>query len=224
MDYGPTGSDRRHVFNAYYIWELPIGQGRRLSTGKVLDRIVGGWYTSGTFSASTAAPLTVTQSSQAWGGATSTIGVNSAMVPTGTITNSSVNSGAAGCTLAGVGSVGTTAATGAGLNVFGDPCAVYGSFRYLQLSADSCTGRANPMRGLGFWNADFRLSKDTKIAEKSRLGFSADFFNLFNHHNYNTPSLSYTNPTSFGVITSTFTPPNRTNSARWIQMGMRLDF
>jgi hypothetical protein len=71
---------------------------------------------------------------------------------------------------------------------------------------------------------DMRLGKDTHISEKVRLGLSADFFNVFNYHNYSTPSLSYTSPTSFGVITSTYTPANRTNSARWIELGMRLDF
>ena len=45
---------------------------------------------------------------------------------------------------------------------------------------------------------------------------SADFFNIFNHENFNNPSLSISSPATFGVITSTYTPPNRTNSARWI--------
>ncbi len=44
--------------------------------------------------------------------------------------------------------MGTTAATGTGLNIFSNPCAVYGSLRYIQLSSDTRTGRANPMRGL----------------------------------------------------------------------------
>jgi len=68
---------------------------------------------------------------------------------------------------------------------------------------------------------DMRFGKDTKITEKSRLGFAADFFNVFNYHNFNTPSLSYTSPATFGVITGTYTPPNRTNSARWIELGLR---
>ena len=49
-------------------------------------------------------------------------------------------------------------------------------------------------------------------------------FNVLNYHNYTTPSLSYTSPTSFGVIGSTVTPANRNNSARWIEFGLRLEF
>jgi hypothetical protein len=123
--------------------------------------------------------------------------------------------------------VGTTAATGSGLNIFGDPCAAYSSFRYISLSADTRSGRANPMRGLPVKNMDMRLGKDTKLRGSERpttLGFSVDFFNVFNYHNFSTPGLTYTSPTSFGVITSTYTPANRTNSARWIEMGLRLDW
>lgn len=191
----------------------------------MLDEIVGGWYTSGIVTMFSGLPLTVTESSQVFGGATATIGVNSAMIPTSAPLSAGVNSGAAGCTLAGVGSVGTTAATGAGLNIFSDPCAVYGALRYIQLGSDTRTGRANPMRGLPVRNMDMRFGKDFHLAsERRRLGFSADFFNVFNHHNFSTPGLSYTSPTSFGVITGTFTPANRTNSARWIEMGLRFDF
>src|SRR5204862_2665725 len=133
---------------------------------------------------------------------TATITVNTAMVPNGPVADTAINSRSAGCTLTGVGSVGTTAATGSGLNLFGNPCAAYGNFRYISLAADTRTGRANPMRGLPFRNMDMRFGKDTKVSGSERpitLGFSADFFNIFNHHNFTTPNLSYTSPTSFGV-------------------------
>ena len=80
------------------------------------------------------------------------------------------------------------------------------------------------MYGLPFWNFDMRVGKTTAITERFKLGFSADFFNIFNHQNFANPSLSVTSPATFGVITSTFTPANRTNAARWIEMGLRLDF
>jgi hypothetical protein len=228
VDYGPSGGyDRHHVFNAFYNYEIPLGERHMLHTGNFIDRIIGGWYTSGIVTVFSGLPLTVTQGAQVWGGATSTIGVNTAMVPTTAPASSSVHYGSAGCTLTGTGSVGSTAATGAGLNLFGDPCAVYSGFRYISLSADTRTGRANPLRGLPVKNMDMRFGKDTRLKGHERpvlLGFSADFFNVFNYHNFNTPGLSYTSPTSFGVITSTYTPANRTNSGRWIEFGLRLDF
>jgi hypothetical protein len=225
VDYGPSSYDRHKVFNAYYTYDVPVGRGRAIRTSGVLDQIVGGWYTSGIVTAFSGLPLLVTEGSQVWGGGTSTIGANSYMIPTGSLTNANPNGGSSGCTLTGVGSVGTTAATGSGINIFSNPCAVYGSMRYIQLASDTRTGRANPMRGLPVRNMDMRIGKDFPLAsEKRRIGFSADFLNVFNYHNFSTPGLSYTSPTSFGVITSTYTPANRTNSARWIELGLRVDF
>src|SRR5262249_44441043 len=152
--------------------------------GNFLDHVIGGWYTSGIVTVFSGLPLTVTQGGQVWGGATSTITVNTAMIPTRPLADAGVSSGSTGCTLAGTGSVGTPAATGAGLNLFADPCAVYGSLRYVSLSADTRTGRANPLRGLPLKNFDMRVGKDTRIAGKDRpvmLGFAADLFNMFNY-------------------------------------------
>ncbi|MBV8817160.1 MAG: carboxypeptidase regulatory-like domain-containing protein [Acidobacteriaceae bacterium] len=224
VDYGPSAYDRHHVFNAFYTYDVPVGKGHRVHGNNLFNSILGGWYTSGIVTAWSGLPLTVTESSQAWGGATATIGVNSAMIPTGSIASTAANGNSSGCTLSGVGGIGTSAASGAGLNIFSNPCAVYGSFRYIQLSSDTRTGRANPMRGLPFYNFDARLGKDFRITERMRFMLSADFFNLLNKHNFATPSLSYTSPLTFGVITSTFTPPNRTNSARWIEIGARIEF
>jgi len=119
---------------------------------------------------------------------------------------------------------GLTGASGSNMDIFANPGAAYCGFGYIQLSADGRTGSGDPMYGLPFWNFDMRVGKTTTIKEKLKLGYSADFFNLFNHENFANPTLSYTAPSSFGVITSTYTPPNRTNAARWIEMGLRLDF
>jgi carboxypeptidase family protein len=48
LNYGPSPFDRRHVFNAYWTYELPFGKGRRfLANNTLLDRLVGGWALSG---------------------------------------------------------------------------------------------------------------------------------------------------------------------------------
>jgi hypothetical protein len=48
--------------------------------------------------------------------------------------------------------------------------------------------------------------------------------NVFNHVNFNNPSLSSTTPGTFGVLTSELVPANRTSGARWIELGMRIEF
>ena len=48
LNYGPSPFDRRHLFNAYWTYELPFGKGQRfLNKSGLLDRIVGGWTIGG---------------------------------------------------------------------------------------------------------------------------------------------------------------------------------
>jgi hypothetical protein len=48
LNHGPSPFDRRHVFNAYWTYDLPFGKGKRfLSNSGLLDRIVGGWTIGG---------------------------------------------------------------------------------------------------------------------------------------------------------------------------------
>ncbi len=72
--------------------------------------------------------------------------------------------------------------------------------------------------GVASW--DVSVLKDTPIAERSRIQFRAEFFNVLNHANFNTPNAvvftpSGVSPTA-GVITSTST------TSRQIQFGLKL--
>ena len=72
---------------------------------------------------------------------------------------------------------------------------------------------------------DMSFGKITPITERVNFRFSADFFNVFNHPSFQNPSsLTLQNPQSFGVITSSFIPANRAVGARWIELGMRIEF
>jgi len=230
VGYGPSAYDRRNVINAYYQYDLPAGKGHAFHTGNFIDQIIGGWYTSGIFTAWTGLPVYVTEGSQVWGGGTSLTGTADYMVPINGLPSTGVNHNVSNTTTCSNsyfnGAVGSSVggATGTNLDIFSNPGAALCDFNYVQLSSDGRTGRANPMTGLPFWNIDMRFGKTTAIKERWKLGFSADFFNIFNHENFANPTINITSPATFGVITGTYTPPNRTNSARWIEMGLRLDF
>jgi hypothetical protein len=68
------------------------------------------------------------------------------------------------------------------------------------------------------------IGKSTKITEKLKVQFSADFFNLFNHPNFLDPSFDTTQPSTFGVINTQLVPADRIQGSRWIQLGLRFDF
>src|SRR5439155_832356 len=102
VDYGPSAYDRTHVFNANYVYDLPAGRGHKLSGGRFLDRIIGGWYTSGVFTALSGVPLFVTESSQVWGD-DAILGGATGMIPTASV-STSLNGGVVGS--GGVGTAG----------------------------------------------------------------------------------------------------------------------
>ncbi len=81
------------------------------------------------------------------------------------------------------------------------------------LSRNSLTGP-----GLGEW--DFSMFKDTSLHERMRLQLRAEFFNILNHSNFNTPNLVVFTPAGVsptaGVITSTST------TSRQIQLAAKL--
>ena len=230
VDYGPSLFDRKHIFNASYLYEMPFGAGHRLNgRGGFSNRLLGGWFTSGIFTAYGGLPLFVTESSQVWGGG-SIFGFAVGMIP---LVNPSTfgNSTHGGvCSSGGVGSSGdgpncSTPGKGTGVNLFANPAAVFADFRNVNISTDGRTGRANPVRGLPFWNLDMSLGKKTTITEKVSMSLSADFFNIFNHVNFVDPNLNINQRASFGVISTQLVPTNRdTSGARWIQLGLRFDF
>jgi len=59
--------------------------------------------------------------------------------------------------------------------------------------------------GPGILNMDFALEKDTAITESTSMEFRAEFFNIFNHTQFNNPSGNFDSST-FGVVTSASAP------------------
>ena len=72
------------------------------------------------------------------------------------------------------------------------------------------------VRGPGINNWDFVFSKRTELTEKVTLQFRSEFFNLFNHAQFNSVSTTV-NSGTFGQVTGTRDP-------RIIQFGLRLLF
>jgi Carboxypeptidase regulatory-like domain len=73
--------------------------------------------------------------------------------------------------------------------------------------------------GPGQFNFDMALLKTTKIWEHGTLQFRAEFFNIFNHPQFDPPfGVDASTPSTFGVITSTSTTP------RVIQFGLKYIF
>jgi hypothetical protein len=220
VDYGPSKFDHKQIFNALFVYNLPT---RYNGLPAALNYVLGGWHVSGIFTALSGAPLYVTEGSQVWGGGQRSVFSTTAvpLAPASSL-GAGLHSGVAGS--GGVGTSGNPVTGGSGLNLFANPQAVYNEFGYVQLSS-GIDGYGHPLRGLDFWNLDSSLGKKVRLAERKALDFTFDFYNMFNHPNFNNGGLSLTgSPVGFGVISSTAVPANRQSSSRWIMAGARLEF
>jgi outer membrane receptor protein involved in Fe transport len=89
----------------------------------------------------------------------------------------------------------------------------------------------NFLRGPGYINVDMSFSKTTAITERMKLEFRAEFFNIFNHANFQNPGGNGTSGTNinsslFGQILSTGVGSGSTYDPqpRIIQLALRLTF
>lgn len=77
----------------------------------------------------------------------------------------------------------------------------------------------NSLRGPAFKTVNLGLAKNFLITERVRTTFRAEFFNLFNTPQFNTPNTDISNAASFGLFQGT-----RLATNRQIQLGLRLEF
>jgi hypothetical protein len=208
-DYGTSAFDRKYVLTVLGVWDLPLR-----SQNAWVRRVVGGWQLSPIVSVATGLPLLVLDGSGQEFGQTSLATIGSEAIRSGS-----------GDASAGVNRVAPTSGCGSsasgkgsGLNIFASPQAVCSQFRPIQLSVDT-TSRGGTLRGLGSWNLDLSIAKKIYLhAERTRLTFSAEFFNTFNHVVFLDPAVNLQSPQTFGVITT------QGNDPRQIQLGLRIDF
>ncbi len=81
-----------------------------------------------------------------------------------------------------------------------------------------------PWKGIPRYNLDLSIGKRTAVTEQVNVMFEFNFFNALNYVNFNDPSLALGSPAAFGTISTQNTPQDRTNGARWIQFGLRVEF
>jgi hypothetical protein len=172
--WGNSNFDRRHVFNFYYIYDLPFF---KQQTGLV-SRALGGWQVTGATFMRSGTPLWVTQGSDIAG-----IGDSNAQ-PWNQVGDPSNGAN-------GIFSVGT-----ADQNLWFNPAAfarpTTGTFG---------TAPRNAIYNPGQYQWDIALFKNVNLHAKHSLQFRAEIFNFLNHPNWNGAN---GDPTSslFGRVTT----------------------
>jgi hypothetical protein len=188
-DYASSDNDIRNRVNLFGTYELPFGPGRTfLNSDSVLNRwVLGGWQVNGIFVTQTGLPFTVTIS--------------------GTATNTGASASRANV-IPGAAQYPAQKTVTEWFNpaAFTSPTAYnWGD-----------VGR-NTLRGPNETDVDSSIEKHFPITEGSSLLFRVEFFNMFNHPQFEVPA-AVINSGGAGTITST------SNTARQIQAALRLTF
>jgi hypothetical protein len=191
-----AGYDRTHVFQAGWVYELPVGKGKAYVNSGMASHILGNWKLNGTLSAFTGVPFNVTAS-----------GTSVAAGPDNTQTADQVKT-----------NVQQIGGIGSGQPYF-DPTA----FAPITTVRFGNSGR-NVLRGPGIFNMDLSLFRDFPIKERLHLEFRTDCFNLTNTPKFSNPAANASSPGSFMQITSTLSNSTALNTERQFRFGLRMVF
>ncbi|MDR3411621.1 MAG: hypothetical protein P4L87_11885, partial [Formivibrio sp.] len=195
LDYGPSVFDHRNNINLSYVWQLPKVE----SAPFVLRQVVNGWQTTGIIGVHSGEPLDVNLGSDV-----SLAGLGSSVDVPNRIGNKGYGGNA--CTY------GTAATT---------TCVSYLDPTAFTKPANDTFGnvRKDSFVGPRYVQWDSSLTRDFPIRERTKFQFRAEYFNLLNHTNLGTPTLSQTSAT-FGRITS----GSSASSPRIAQLSLKLVF
>ena len=201
--------DRRQVFTATGVWELPIGKGKMVDfQNGFANAIVGGWALNGIYTRMTGEPFSVTS-----GVRTANFShVSRADVITPIEAKLQDKAGVAG------------------------PVVFLDNKAFAIPAAGSDGAGRNIFQAPGYWNFDLGINKTFRLTERFKLDFRTEMFNALNHTNFDNPvSASVGSPsilsTVFGQTCCAAVSPPTTQtiiqtgeSARVIQFALKLKF
>lgn len=193
-DYGPTGQDVHHNLSFFGVYAVPFGRGQTYGAkiNPLLDLLVGGWKASASAVLYSGFPITIngpqgTSNTNSYGQTRANF-YRPFKIRNRTVANWwGTDASAIPCS--GGGDNGTCA---------------YGAAAPLTFGSASVGSERTP----GYRQVDFAAFKEFHITEAQAVGFSADFFNVFNIASYDNPDNNITDG-NFGQITNVRSPPRQ---------------
>ena len=198
--------DQRHVWNANYVYNLPLGRGRRYfnSVGKAANLLAGGWQLAGLYRQTSRLPISVGHN-RTWPTNYNITGWATTVGSFEDGTNKNAPASVDGATT--------------GPNIFQNPKAALDAFGF---TYPGQIGNRNNVRGDGVFNLDLSLAKNFFMPynERHTMQFRWEVFNVFNTVRFDPRdiNLSLGNRTTFGRYQGTLQP------SRVMQLSLRYDF
>ena len=194
--YGSSDYDVRHYFSLQYLWELPIK--RFVTFGHGPDALLKGWNVAGTVLLRSGLPFTVIDTAKTSALDITNYGPAASQSSLGPFVFASLNGAAAPGSCTSVGNVNT-------------PCLNSAAFVPPGTETGFAYGMRNAFRGPEYWNTDFSIWKALHVIphhESAELDLGFQFYNIFNHPNFDNPyaDLASSNGTTFGTFIRTLSP------------------
>ena len=191
---GLASLDRRHIFTASAIYELPFGAGKPMAQTGVAKAILGGWQMNGLWTWESGFPLNITTSA------------------------TSLNAPGNGNRPNVSGPVQIFGNEGPGQKYFdtsvfsAPPSNTFGN-----------VGR-NVLHGPHLFNIDFSIFRKFNITERFKLEFRAESYNLSNTPWFDNPDTTFTDAAFGQVTTAQGTQSVKVNMNRNLQGSLRITF
>jgi hypothetical protein len=180
LDYGNVAYDRKHRFLVTYLYDLPLGRGKRwLNSGSFLNNLVGDWQLGGVTILQSGPFLTPYEATNDPAGTNilTTVGVTRAdIVPDQPLYAPQ-----------------RTISQWFNPNAFAIPAANRGYFG---------TAAVGSVVGPGTDNFSMSLMKNFSLHEQTKFQFGLEAANVFNHRNYEPPNMQVDAAGEFGTITA----------------------
>jgi hypothetical protein len=209
--YGRQSFDRKFVYNMFLVYQPPFFKGQ----SGMMGRVLGGWTFSSIFVAGTGQPFelyTTTGGGQEFGaGDNSSFFGNENAIPIGSVTSGHAYA-----------NHDTSSPSFPFPNIFKDGGNAINSFRNPILGLDTRDGGYGIINGLRYWNMDFSVKKNIRVAENVSVELQGVFTNVFNHNQWEDPDFSiglFSGASGFGVI-----PGENSATPRNIEVGLRVRF
>jgi hypothetical protein len=191
--------DTRHQINSNWVYELPLGRGKRFGSGmgKLANAALGGWGLSGIFHWTSGLP---------W-----TMGSGAGWSTNWQLQGQAVQTGPTGKT-------GVFTDSSGNPNIFKDTTQAIGAFRFPYPGE---SGQRNNLRGPGYFELDDGLWKTWNFSETKLVKFSWEVFNVTNAVRFDAAlsafqyNLTFGN---FGAFSNTLSKP------RVMQFSLRFEF
>ncbi|MEO8026108.1 MAG: carboxypeptidase regulatory-like domain-containing protein [Bryobacteraceae bacterium] len=211
LERGNSASDMRQRLIAYYVFQLPFGQGKKFlgNANRLVDGVFGGWQVSGITTANTGQPFTVYANRSIDFSGFNTLVDRPDIIGSGALQTNSENPDAF-FSPAYFGKVGTNL------------CPGYSAASNVRSNAGCApAGRVGSSPRNGFYSPgqivfDMTASKRFQLVERAYLAIRVDAFNAFNHTNFTGVQATMSSG-QFGQLTSA-------SAARVLQMTARIDF